>query len=257
MKGGTIVVENDINVLDFDKINLSLKSSQNNIAVTAGNMFSLDKIEKIDLGKLICPSDPRARSTCGGMKYKIEFDDGSSFETDCTIDLMVVPSEHYFSIYFRKTHYDIQFKCNPNVNNSIYLSVILAKAANYIQYKNIEDRTYNFSHIVMNFSSCLQRDIPSIWILRKMQTELTELQKSIDGSRIFDKTENEYDYKEYKFKLTPHDVGLYKFTYYNIKTNISRYCYFRRNIIGIDAMVLAFNHAISKIAFTLLNDEGL
>lgn len=255
------MVENEINVLDTDRISLSLSTVQNRIAVTMATLLSIDQLLDIELDKLKCPMDSTAHTPCGLMFYNKRFADGKEFVMKCAINVNSLPPVHFLRISISNgDNYKVEFKCNPDSNNNLHITKIIAKAINYSNYRNIDDSNYNRHHILTNFtnefySRCKDVYSEDIYAMEKVSEYLMELQKSIDSSKTMSDLSFESKGKSATFNISTPHMEIFKFT---VTTEDScLYCFFKINIIGIDSLILIVNTVINRVRMDSIDNECL
>lgn len=241
------------------KINLSLRGVQNNMAVAFATILTTEELCDIKLNEIQCPADLKATTPCGGMNLTKELSNGKSIILECVININTVPVSHYLLTTIRHGKMDqLVYKCSPHISNPIFLAKIIAKAINFSKHKDSHDATYSRKNIIKNFSKSVIKNCKcDTYGLTRMKELLIEMQQSIEGSRIIDKETKEWEFKSIKFAMEYYTVGIYKFSYTNLETGAEDFCYFEKNIIGLDGIILALSSAIDKIKLHISDNFGM
>ena len=243
---------------DTNKIDLSLPTSQNIIAVSLSTFFDQNELESIKLSSLKCPVNQTATNPCGCMEYFIEFENGKSFSIHCIINAEVIPSTHYTLIKIKSGDlYQMEFKCNPREHNAEYLSLIIKRSINYEKYKSFEDKFYNKQNILRNFSNKMINDIGNdIDIYRQVKAKLVQIENMFDYSDdyILNNEFSKYQIKNIEFEIVIINNYIFKFIYKNTDNNKTDYCYFLRKRIGLDTLILIMDRCVNRIRINSLED---
>ena len=247
---------------DTNRIDLSVVTYQNKIAVSLSTFFTAEELEQIDINVIKCICDQKADNPCGCMEYHKEFDDGKAFEIHCLIDTSVIPNTHFTSIRIKNSNlFQSDFKCNPNTMNADYIDLIIKRAINYDKFKNQDDLFYNKHHVIENFSDGMLKNIGTNIKYYDAIKELVlpianECESHHDNYKGKEIT-IEKDFDHIHVKLQTVNKFVFKFTYTNTITSQHDFCYFLRNRIGLDMITMIVDRCKNKIQINNVNKKDL
>ena len=212
-------------------MNLGLVKYQNRIAIIAGSHLTEEELEKIDLSKVVY-SVKRNISIPAEKIYSIAFDSGIKIEI-----LDIVHSNQYIMDRFTcirtfNTEGSIQLdiKCKHNKNNIQYLEMVLAKAINFIKYRNQNEYRINHSNLINNFTNKLLSIINN-----ESAMEINFLLNILLTNEEFINNNNfEYSYGigDINMKIFVKNKNIIVFIVTNSAKNKTEYMYFPFNKIG-------------------------
>lgn len=239
---------------DTDKINLALTANQNKIAISLASFFTAEELEDIDVSAIQCPFDQIAEHPCGCMEYSKKFDGDKEFQIHCIIDTSIIPNVHFVSIRVKNSNlYQSDFKCNPNVHNMDYITMVIKRAINYRKFKSPEDIFYHKQNIIYNFSDKMLKDIGNnLKVYKDIKERFILVEKRCDELNGQVEGPVYIDYKSDNVLVIAETINdyLFKFSYINTETNKGDYCYFVKGHVGLDLVLLVINRCINIIAIS-------
>ena len=133
-------------------IDISLIKIQNELAFHIANLLSVDELEEIMRQCTIDKDYKRKVNSSQTILFNIEFEDKSIIIFDI-LDINKFPTNRYIHIKFKfgnSIQYNI--KCKNYKKAVIYFKEIIARAINFLKYRNKEDRAIIKTNIINNFS---------------------------------------------------------------------------------------------------------
>lgn len=224
-------------------INLGLVKYQNRIAAIAGYNLTKEELEEIDLSNINYPTK-RNISKPVEVLYKITFDSNIKLEI-----LDIIQSNQYtvnrftcIRVFKDDNAIQLDIKCKYNKKNIHYLNIILAKAINFAQYKNIGDIKISQSVIINNFA----KRVLSI-ISKEVASEINFLLNILLSNDEFIKNDD-FDYSygigDISMELCIKNKNIIKFSVHNSAKNKTEYMYFCLNKVGISNILLVADKII-------------
>lgn len=227
-----------------EKLDLSIPKTQNTIAITLSRYFSLDELLQINLRQIRCAEDRSALQPCHGMEYKIDFDDDKYFAIQCTLDTSIVPPDHYIKLVMVNKDYRTEINCNISNYNPIYLSYIVSKTSNFIQYRSEYDAFYNRRSIINNIAESTAKVISSIKDLIKLRKGMAVIyDDKLYEERGFKRT---LESNQYKVEFNTDLVGIIRVDFSNGDEN--KFAHLNNSEMGMNILMLIIDKALTRLA---------
>lgn len=231
-------------MLETNRIDLAIPANQNKLVITLAEYFSAKELEEINhsVRNIKCIASDTAHEACHGMETIVDFDD-ASFCIQCKLDDNVMPPIHHISINMKKEDkYETIINCNPDIRNPIYLCRVVARAINFINYKDINDGKYNRRSVLENVSKALSDIVDDIDCLIHFRGRIaTEIYNNSEYKKHG--FHYETDYNEKYFLYISGQFGSVIDIYIKTKDDTLIW-YVPQTDIGINLLLLALDKAI-------------
>lgn len=206
-------------------VDMSLLKNQNQLSHHLAKIFSLEELEDINIDNIRLYSSIRDISEVVNSIYKKEFKSGFTFELQDIFILNRYPVIRYVSIKISKMdYYNIEIKCKNSKKLISYISIAIARAIDYLKYKDKDDDKIIKEHIIDNFAQLLSEKCT----VESLEELIFVNEYIINSEECFNS-----DYK-FNFKLDGIDFFFYSSNHL-IKFGFENtFIYFPKNKIGLN-----------------------
>jgi hypothetical protein len=226
-----------------DYISISSVKNQNKIALKLTEFFTIDELNYLDFSSLQYPVKNREINDIISIFYNATFKSEKAIQLIDVLILDEFPIARYIDIRLMQgKKFQIDIKCKYTNKSIYYLSIILAKAVNFSNYKNNNDKTYRKNNIIDNYCNKVSKLVANKKYLDDVEFILDYIVYD-DSILLNDNFEYDFCVDNLQFYISI-KLSCIKLNIQEINTKENYSIYILRNKIGLNDILLIIEKII-------------